>query len=175
MAHTLLLDRDFLPMSVLPLSVVDWQTAIKMVFLDRVYVLENYPNWVVRSEKLSMPVPSVCVSREPFRQKKSVKFSRLNLYLRDHYTCQYCGGVFKYSELTIDHVVPRSSGGKTTWANCVSSCYACNQRKADRLLRPIKLPIKPDYYNLLHAWTSGPIKVHNTDWLKYLGATELAA
>ena len=58
--------------------------------------------------------------------------SIVNIYARDNYRCQYCGAKCTIDELTYDHVVPRSAGGKTTWENIVSACYTCNRRKANR-------------------------------------------
>ena len=62
----------------------------------------------------------------------AVAFSRRNIFKRDHYTCQYCGVQPGTEELTIDHVIPRSQGGTSTWENCVLACVACNKQKADR-------------------------------------------
>ena len=92
MSQTLLLNSDFNPISILPLSVVSWQHAVKLMFLDRVTVIETYPDQQIRSEHLTIDMPSVCVTREYFNYKKAVKFSRANLFLRDLYQCQYCLG-----------------------------------------------------------------------------------
>src|SRR6185295_14741718 len=71
--------------------------------------------------------------RKAFRRfAKPVKFSRVNIYARDEYRCQYCGTKCTIDRLTYDHVVPRSRGGKTSWENIVSCCYACNAKKANR-------------------------------------------
>ncbi len=82
--------------------------------------------------------------------KKEVVFSRRNLYKRDHFTCQYCNHQPGSEELTIDHILPRARGGKSTWENCVLACVDCNRRKANRtpveasmLLR--KAPIRPPW------------------------------
>lgn len=80
--------------------------------------------------------------------KRTVRFSRINIMLRDHYTCQYCGKRFPRSKLNIDHVIPRSRGGKTEWENVVTSCHNCNHRKGNRMpeevhLRPMKMPARP--------------------------------
>jgi 5-methylcytosine-specific restriction endonuclease McrA len=61
-----------------------------------------------------------------------VTFSRRNIFKRDRYTCQYCGAQPGSEELTIDHVLPRSRGGPSSWENCVLACLKCNKRKADR-------------------------------------------
>lgn len=80
--------------------------------------------------------------------KRSVRFSRLNIMLRDRFTCQYCGKRFPRSKLNIDHVVPRSRGGKTEWDNVVTSCHKCNHKKGSHLiaeagLRLIRHPARP--------------------------------
>ena len=80
----------------------------------------------------------------------SVSFSRRNIFKRDHYTCQYCGAQPGSEELSIDHVVPRSRGGQSSWENCVPACIPCNKRKADRLTRQAgmklrKLPQRPTW------------------------------
>ncbi len=82
--------------------------------------------------------------------KKEVVFSRRNLYKRDHFTCQYCARQPGSEELTIDHILPRARGGKSTWENCVLACVECNRRKANRtpveasmLLK--KAPVRPPW------------------------------
>ena len=83
-----------------------------------------------------MPAPEVIVLREYAEQpKRRVAFSRQNLCRRDGFGCQYCGRQLGLQGLTIDHVLPRSRGGGTTWENCVASCSECNHRKADRTPR----------------------------------------
>ena len=152
MSDTLLLNSNFEPISILPLSVISWQHAIKLMFLDRVEVIEEYPSWVIRSEHLAINVPSICVTKEYFNFKKGVKFSRQNLYLRDLYQCLYCNDTFIPKELTIDHVIPRASGGKTNWENTVTACKPCNHKKGTKLWKPTRMPFKPDYYNLVNKW-----------------------
>lgn len=172
MSDTLLLNSDFNPISILPLSVVSWQHAVKLYFLDRVTILETYPDRVIRSEHLTMEIPSVCVTKEYFNYKKTVKFSRANMFLRDLYQCQYCGDTFNTNELTLDHVIPRASGGKTTWENSVTACKPCNYKKGSKLQKPIRAPFKPDYYSLINQWKNKPIRHIHPSWLKYLGMEE---
>lgn len=85
--------------------------------------------------------------------KRQVKFSRHSIYKRDGFTCQYCGKRPGSEELTIDHVMPRSLGGKTTWENCVLSCIKCNNKKDNKTLKEahMKLAKKPSIpkFNLL--------------------------
>lgn len=160
----------------LPLSVIGWQHAIKLMYLGRVHVLETYPDWIIRSERLAINVPSVCVTRDYFQQKKAVKFSRYNMYLRDLFKCQYCDDVFDYDELTIDHVIPRVNGGKTRWDNCVTSCKSCNFRKGSKTnILPRVMPYRPDYYHLVNRWKSIPFTVRQASWNQYLGVNHPVA
>ena len=141
MSDTLLLNSNYEPISVLPLSVIDWRHAIKLMYLGRVHVIETYPDWIVHSEKLALNVPSVAVTREYFPHQKYVKFSRYNLYMRDLYKCQYCDDVFDWEDLTIDHVIPRSLGGRTVWENVVTACKTCNYEKGSSTnIKPIRAP-----------------------------------
>jgi 5-methylcytosine-specific restriction endonuclease McrA len=85
-----------------------------------------------------------------------VKFSRRNIYLRDRNQCQYCGAKPPREEMTIDHVIPRSRGGKTTWENVVLACSTCNARKGSRLLHQcgmklIRRPRKPHWLMSAHV------------------------
>ena len=169
MSDCLLLNQDYRPISILPLSVISWQHAIKLMYLKKVTVIETYPDWIIRSERLAINVPSVCVTKEYFNYKRAVKFSRGNMYLRDLYTCQYCGEVFPSSNLTIDHVIPRMMGGKTNFDNCVTSCKPCNHKKGSKLMKPLREPYKPDYYSLVAKWKDRKITVPQKSWYQYLG------
>jgi 5-methylcytosine-specific restriction endonuclease McrA len=169
MSDTLLLNANYEPISILPLSIIGWQHAIKLYFLDRVTILESYPDWTIRSEHLEINVPSVCVTKEYFNYKKSVKFSRANLYLRDLYTCQYCNEVFDHKDLTIDHVLPRAAGGKTNFENTVTACKPCNHAKGSKIIKPLRMPYKPDYYSLVNKWKDRDITVRCDSWYQYLG------
>jgi 5-methylcytosine-specific restriction endonuclease McrA len=173
--ETLLLNRDLAPISILPLSVIGWQHAIKLMFLDRIEVLESYENRVVRSEKLTIYVPAVAMTKEYFNYKKGVKFSRHNLYLRDLYQCQYCADTFNVKDLTIDHVIPKVSGGGTNWENCVTACKSCNSKKGSKLQRPLRLPFKPSYYKLIQTWKDRHFHVNHPSWYQYLGVEQQQA
>lgn len=95
---------------------------------------ESVADHVVRTVSHAMRVPKVIVlaiyDKLP---SKEVKFTRHNVFLRDHFTCQYCREVFGESDLNLDHVVPRDKGGQTRWDNIVASCFDCNNRKANKL------------------------------------------
>ena len=175
MSATLLLNIDYTPISILPLSVIGWQHAIKLLVLDKVTVIEEYDDWQIRSARVSMNVPAVCVTKDYFNFKRLVHYSRHNMYLRDLYQCQYCGDTFDYNDLTIDHVIPRRMGGTTNWENCVTSCFPCNSKKGDRLQKPLRAAFRPDYYNLVGKWKSLPVTINHPSWYKYIGIQQPVA
>ena len=119
-----------------------------------------------------MNVPAVVVTKEYFKFKKNIRFSRANVYIRDMFQCQYCSEHFDRHELTLDHVMPISKGGKTSWENCVTACKACNAAKADKIRKPLRLPIKPDYYQLAHQNVNLAHKIKHPSWERYLKVAE---
>ena len=125
---TLVLNADYTPLSYYPLSLWPWQTAIKAVFLERVYIVASYER-EVHSPTVAMKLPSVIALRQFVRPSAHPAFTRFNLFLRDGFACQYCGA---RSDLTFDHVVPRAQGGRTTWENVATACAPCNLRKGGR-------------------------------------------
>lgn len=174
---TLLLNADGTPLSHVPLSVVTWQVAMRLVFLEKVRVLKEYDNWIVRSQHLDMKVPSIVIMTEQVKWRKDLKYSRSNVYLRDDFTCQLqttwrCkeqGGKVKLQELTLDHVVPRSQGGKTNWTNVCTSCKECNSQKGnDEKIVPKKMPKKPTYFEILAKRKSLPIHIRDAEWAFYI-------
>ena len=147
---TLVLNADYRPLSYLPLSTIPWQQAIKLSWLNRINILEVYSDWQVHSPSTTIDVPALAITKEYMKYKKAVRFSRKNLYLRDLYQCQYCGDTFDAPELTIDHVVPVSRGGKTTWDNTVAACEECNRNKGNKMVQPRRMPFKPEYWHLIN-------------------------
>ena len=123
-----MLNADFRPLSYFPLSIWSWQDAVKAVFLDRVSVLNEYET-EVHSPTLTMRLPSVIALKDYIPAARRPAFTRFNVFLRDAFACQYCGDRRPTHDLTFDHVIPRSRGGRTTWENVVTACGACNLRK----------------------------------------------
>jgi 5-methylcytosine-specific restriction endonuclease McrA len=166
---TLILNKDGTPLSVVPLSVISWQTAIRLAYQEKVRVHATYENWVVRSPSVEMHVPSVVMTTDYVKWGKQIKYSRSNVYLRDRFTCQLCSKQFPVSQLTLDHVVPRSHGGKTNWTNIITACKPCNHRKGDNhKIRPRVMPSKPNYYEIMAKRMQYPVAVRDESWLPFL-------
>ena len=166
----LILNADYRPLSYFPLSLWPWQEAIKAVYLERVNVAAEYEE-VVRSEKLTLPLPSVIVLKNYVVPTKTVPFTRATLFLRDEFTCQYCG--YKGKDLTFDHVVPKSRGGKTRWDNVVAACQSCNLRKAAKTTSQAgfklkKTPTKPSPEVLLNKGKKFPPSDMHKSWNDFL-------
>ena len=166
----LILNADYRPLSYFPLSLWPWQEAIKAVYLKRVNVAAEYEE-VVRSEKLTLPLPSVIVLKNYVVPTKTVPFTRATLFLRDEFTCQYCG--CKEKDLTFDHVVPKSRGGKTRWDNVVAACQSCNLRKAAKTTSQAgfklrKVPTKPSPEVLLNKGKKFPPHDMHKSWNDFL-------
>ncbi len=165
----LVLNADYTPLSYYPLSLWPWQTAIKAVFLERVDIVASYDR-EVHSPSLDMKIPSVIALRQYVRPNEFPAFTRFNLFLRDRFTCQYCGSEH---DLTFDHVVPRRAGGRTTWENIATACAPCNLRKGGRTpeqaaMRLAVNPIRPTSWQLHQQGKSFPPGyLHETwrDWL----------
>lgn len=128
----LVLNADFRPLSYFPLSVWPWQDAVKAVFLDRVNILSEYER-EVHSPSFSMRLPSVIALKSYIPMTRQPAFTRFNVFLRDRFVCQYCSQALPAAELTFDHVVPKSRGGRTTWENVVTACTTCNLLKGSKM------------------------------------------
>ena len=169
MSHTLLLNADAQPVSYLPLSAIQWKDAITYLWLDKVTVLEWYDDWMVRSASWETKVPAVMMLKEMQRRRRSPRFSKQNLMIRDLYTCQYCNTPYTKHSLTLDHVRPISLGGKTNWENIVAACGPCNARKANKTnIKPLKQPYAPDYYELVNKRKQLEMHIAHPSWEAYL-------
>lgn len=168
----LVLNADFRPLSYFPLSLWSWQDSVKAVFLDRVNIVSEYDR-VVRSPSFEMRLPSVISLKQYVHLDRRPAFTRFNVFLRDHFDCQYCGHHFHSEELTFDHVVPRSRGGRTTWSNVITACQTCNLRKGDRMpdechMHPLRRPQQPTTYELQQNGRAFPPNFLHESWNDYL-------
>jgi len=165
----LVLNADYRPLSYYPLSLWPWQEAVKAVFLDRVEVIAEYDH-EVHSPSFTMKLPSVISLKDYVSQDRPPAFTRFNLFLRDGFACQYCGTP---EDLTFDHLVPRSKGGRTTWENIVTACAPCNLRKGGRMPResgmaPYRRPHRPTMHELQGVGRRFPPHHLHASWVDYL-------
>ncbi len=159
-----------------PLRVITWQKAIILLFKGKVEVIASHDRRI-RGVRISLALPSVLRLLRRVRVARrfhQVPFSRSNIYLRDKYRCQYCANQFKASELTFDHVVPASQGGRKVWENIVTCCIQCNRKKGGKTPREagltlVRQPIRPSYLPA-YAITFGLSDVPNS-WRDYLSWT----
>ena len=168
----LVLNADYRPLSYFPLSLWSWQDTVKAVFLNRVTVLSEYEH-KIRSPSFEMRLPSVIALKEFVLQSRRPAFTRFNVFLRDRFSCQYCGKKFPTQELTFDHLVPRSRGGTTNWKNVVTACSRCNLRKGNHLPESVKMypknkPRVPSNYELQENGRAFPPNHLHESWRDFL-------
>src|SRR3954447_17114957 len=180
---TLVLNRHWQPIhvtSVVRALVMLWNDSAKVIDPNeyRPYTWEEWAALApppcgpsIRTARARLRVPEVvCLTRYDRLPATAVTFSRRNVAKRDHHTCQYCGAQPGGESITIDHVVPRSRGGASSWANCVAACVACNARNADRTpeqagMRLRRRPAGPDGKPL---YAARAVKVES--WARFLDA-----
>ena len=157
-----------------PVARIPWQRAITLMFLGKVQVVEEYEDKTIRSVTFEVKMPSVVRFLRMLKYRKPVvRFSRENVFARDHGQCQYCAKKVTRAEATYDHVKPRSQGGGTHWENIVIACVPCNQRKGGRTPDQAKMKLKvvpvkptrlPDTLRLTFAFQKGM----PTTWANWL-------
>jgi 5-methylcytosine-specific restriction endonuclease McrA len=165
----LVLNADYRPLSYYPLSLWPWQDAVKAAFLERVDIVSEYEE-VVRSPTTEIRIPSVVVLKDYVAPRKTAAFTRFNLFLRDEFSCQYCGSK---NDLTFDHVVPRARGGITSWENVVAACGPCNLKKGSRSLKQVgyslrKPPVQPTPGQLMNQGRKFPPNYLHESWMDFL-------
>jgi 5-methylcytosine-specific restriction endonuclease McrA len=168
----LVLNADFRPLSYFPLSLWSWQDSIKAVVSDRVAVVSEYDR-VIHSPRHSLRLPSVIALKEFIPSARKPAFTRFNVFLRDRFSCQYCGEGFPTHDLTFDHVIPRSRGGRTTWDNVVTACSPCNLRKGSRMPNEVGMallsrPGQPSTYLLRENGRAFPPNYLHESWRDFL-------
>jgi 5-methylcytosine-specific restriction endonuclease McrA len=154
----LILDKNYHPIKIAPAKIaVMLLFSEKAVVLDSSYTTYSAEDWisyssmvqqntlpVLRSSKINLVVPEVIVLLNYVRKPnhgKRLRYSRMSVFRRDNFCCQYCGHEFVRAELTVDHIIPKSKGGKSTWLNIVTACRPCNWAKADRTPEEAKMKL----------------------------------
>ena len=149
-SRCLVLNADFTP-----LSVINWRKALVLSLRHNedknigVEIIDFYKDdFISGTNGKRFPIPAVVKTVKYFRiHNQQVKFSRKNIFLRDDYTCQYCGLYKDTIDLTYDHVIPKSLWDRnlqspTNWTNIVTACISCNRKKGNRTPRQANMPLK---------------------------------
>lgn len=177
--------------SYMPVHVTTAKRAFSLLYqglaraIDRNYKTFDFDSWMVLSIEAGDPtiglidrlikIPRVIVLSAFDRMpRRRVRFSRYNIYARDENRCQYCGVQYARSELNLDHIIPRSHGGTSTWENVVCSCLRCNRKKGGRtpreaglkLLRP---PRRPKWTPIMSLTMS---EIRHREWLPFLNIVD---
>jgi 5-methylcytosine-specific restriction endonuclease McrA len=168
----LILNADYRPLSYYPLSTWSWQEAVKAIFRDSVNVVSEYDR-IVRSPRFELKLPSVLALKEYVPLARRPAFTRFNVFLRDEWTCQYCAHPFKTPDLTFDHVIPKSRGGRTRWENIVTACRTCNTTKGNRMphevhMYPVTEPHQPSLHQLQEHGRRFPPNFLHESWGDFL-------
>jgi 5-methylcytosine-specific restriction endonuclease McrA len=190
----LILNRNFYA-----IHVTDWQRALTLVYLEHALVVDeeyrtyNFDDWRTWSD-LATRDPSNYISTPTFRiaipdvivlttydkvPEAEVKFTRQNIYEHYGHQCVYCGGKFHPKDLNLEHVVPRSRGGPSTWANIVSSCVSCNLKKGDKMpeeagMKLLMKPSKPQWKGVQSILTPS-LPMEKPVWQRFIESSEAKA
>ena len=163
MRRVLVLNQDYSP-----LSVCSAERAFLLLYLEKAELVHDDPGHKFRSVNADFPMPSVIrLQRYIFMPYKGVLLNRQNIFKRDGQQCQYCG---RSKDLTLDHVLPKSRGGKSSWSNLVTACKRCNSVKGDKTPEEAGMPLfqkpfKPSYVMFVRNFSG----FTSEEWLKYLG------
>jgi|TARA_R110002020_G_scaffold78132_4_gene196683 5-methylcytosine-specific restriction endonuclease McrA len=152
-----------------PIEIISWEEAFLLTWLKKAWAVEYSDKWVHSATK-AFQIPSVIVLFQYIDEKLfTLPCTRKNVLIRDENKCQYCGKQFREASLTLDHVIPRSKGGKSIWTNVVAACKPCNQKKRDYLVEnaPVTLlrrPKRPSYRSIIKK----RFEKGNLKWKEYL-------
>jgi len=141
--RTLLLDCNYFPV-----KIISWQKAMILFLTERAEVVDEYDDKLIRTVSTSFKLPKVLRLFQTHKITQNVKFTRMNVFYRDQFKCQYCSIQLPANELTFDHVIPVSQLGATSWENVVTCCKGCNTRKGSKTIKAagmqlLKKPKKP--------------------------------
>ena len=173
--RTLVLNSNYLPISLFPLHTIPVEDAITRVFNGTCHTVLEYPRKILTRTK-DLHWPSVVARTDTKLVKERVKLSCETIYYRDHGKCQYCEKQLTLGSVTMDHVIPESKGGGFTWENIVSACETCNSLKSDAppvgRWAPKQKPFKPSYFQLLSNRKKFPIRIDDERWMGFIGNWE---
>lgn len=131
--YTLKLDASWRP-----IEIIDAYKGFNMVYSGRAKIVEHHPYHITKTAQF----PSVIVLKSYISNRKlSITCNRKNVAWKYNHVCQYCGQSFKFSDLTMDHVIPKSKGGDSSWWNIVTACKKCNGRKGNKTPAQARMPL----------------------------------
>lgn len=168
----LVLNASFEPLCLYPVTMWPTDKVFRSVASGKSIVVETY-DAELRSAHASWQPPSVIALKNYVQPKQRVPFSRINILVRDKFSCQYCGTKLTLDDLTFDHVIPRSKGGQTNFANIVSACVSCNARKANKShMKPMIEPFVPTPREMASLRPLRRDNIHDTmvPYLEWAGA-----
>lgn len=162
--RVLVLNLDHYPVAVVPV-----QKAMVLLLLEKANLLSSYELLEIRTVTRSFAYPAVIrLAQYKNIPYKGVLLNRANLFRRDRGQCQYCGST---KQLTIDHVIPRSKGGKTSWTNLVTACSRCNVGKGDKSLEQAGLTLKvTPFVPSLSYFLAAYAERQAQEWMLYLAS-----
>lgn len=179
----LLLNGDYSPLSIITWQkAITWSTRFNENSKYSIEIIDFYKNDFIQGVDKKHPIPAIAKTNRFFKiNNHSVTFSRKNIFIRDNYTCQYCGEKYESNCLTYDHVIPKSKwisikDSPTCWTNIVTACTWCNRKKGNRTPKqanmPLRsLPIKPNKNTKYLPITTYLFKIKDqipTEWKLYL-------
>lgn len=172
--NTLVLAKNWMPHSVFPLSTVSSQDAIVGYLTGKVDVVYWFDRFIKTPSRTDLRWPSVIVTKHAKKFRNEVKLGKQNLYYRDGGKCYWCDEPLTIKNMTFDHLVPKSHGGKNEWMNLVTCCKKCNTKKGNSMphgqwsLRPHKKVYEPSYFQLLEMRKNFPVVIDDENWLQFL-------
>lgn len=170
----LVLNADLTPLSIFPLSVWGFERVMRQTMRERVYPVATY-DAQLRSPSFTWQPPSVVALKRQVKRPQTVAFSRMAIFLRDDFTCQYCLKRLPPKELTFDHVVPRADGGRSTFENICAACVDCNSAKGHRRdMAPVRPPRRPEPHELTRKAPPDIGQLHESwhDFLYWAGVLD---
>jgi len=168
---TLVLNNQYMPLSLFPLYTIPAEDAITRFLTDSCTVVEWYDDAIGTVKDLGLHWPSVIANYNGHSFKKDVRLKKESLFYRDHCVCQYCGAPLTLSKMTYDHLHPRARGGKHSWDNVVAACKRCNNEKSDSTSskwKPRHKPWTPDFYEMVQIRAQYPIVIDDPKWAQFL-------
>lgn len=175
--RTLVLNKNYMPVSHSPLSTISAPEAMKRIFAGTCESVLDYDRQILTQNPNALFFwPSIIIRKGRVVNNTTVKLTTENLFYRDEGKCQYCSKELNFATVTFDHVWPQSLGGEFTWDNIVSCCGSCNMRKADKKpegeWKPKILPKKPSYFELVAKRKKFPLLIDDPRWMDFVGDWE---